>query len=141
LKTFYRPSLTQAARKLRNSSTKAEILLWQHLKGKRMLGLDFHRQKPIGNYIVDFLCTKARLAIEIDGYTHRFDEVVRKDDSKNAYLEAMGIQVIRFRDEEVINDISDVLRRIEATVHDRLPGHTPVSPLPRGDGTHPCIPS
>ena len=58
MKTYYRPSLTLKARELRNDSTKAEIKLWQHLKGGQMLGCDFHRQKPIGNYILDFYCAR-----------------------------------------------------------------------------------
>ena len=141
MRIWYNPRLIKLAQGLRNNSTKAEIILWQHLKGKKMLGLDFHRQKPIGNHIVDFICMKVRLAIEVDGYTHRFDEVVNKDKEKQACLESLGITGIRFRDEEVLNDISSVLCRIEAAVNERLPGHTPVSPLDRGEGTHPCIPS
>jgi very-short-patch-repair endonuclease len=133
LKTYYRPSLTRKARELRNNSTKAEIRLWQHLKGGRLLGCDFHRQKPLGSYIVDFCCAKSGLVIEVDGYTHRFDQVVRNDREKQDYLEKLGLKVIRFSDDEVMGDISQVLVGIEAAVNERLSGHTPVSPLDRGD--------
>ena len=56
MKIYYNKSLKERARYLRKNSTKSEIKLWKYLKGKQMLGYDFHRQKPIGNYIVDFLC-------------------------------------------------------------------------------------
>lgn len=61
----YNPALKEKARELRNNSTKTEILLWLNLKGKQMRGYDFHRQKPIDNYIVDFFCNELMLAIEI----------------------------------------------------------------------------
>jgi very-short-patch-repair endonuclease len=70
---YYKPQLKEISRKLRNNSTKAEIKLWSHLKGKQLMGYDFHRQKPIDNYIVDFFCSRLNLAIEIDGYTHGFE--------------------------------------------------------------------
>jgi very-short-patch-repair endonuclease len=70
----YSPNLKELARKLRKSSTLSEVLLWRHLKGKQMLGYDFHRQKPIDNYIVDFFCKDLMLAIEIDGVSHDFEE-------------------------------------------------------------------
>ncbi|MDP2993407.1 MAG: DUF559 domain-containing protein, partial [Deltaproteobacteria bacterium] len=72
MRVYYNPKLKELARRLRNSSTLSEVLLWNHLKGKQMKGYDFHRQKPIDNYIVDFFCTKLRLIIEIDGDSHLF---------------------------------------------------------------------
>ncbi len=71
MKIYYNPKLIPLARKLRNNSTLAEILLWEEIKNRKMLGYRFLRQKPIGNYIVDFFCNKLKLAIEIDGDTHR----------------------------------------------------------------------
>jgi len=71
----YNPKLKQLARKLRNKSTKSEVLLWNYLKGKQIKGFDFHRQKPIGNYIVDFYCSELLLAIEIDGESHYGNEL------------------------------------------------------------------
>src|SRR5699024_5241929 len=68
----YNPKLVPLAKKLRKNSTLSEILLWQRLKRGQLLGYDFHRQKPIGNYIVDFYCPDILLAIEIDGNSHRF---------------------------------------------------------------------
>ena len=109
----YNPKLKEYARKLRNNSTKSEIILWKYLKGKQMLGYDFHRQKPIDNYIVDFFCNELMLAIELDGYTHKFEDVVAKDKKKEARLKSLEVSVLRFDDSEVFYDINNVLRTIE----------------------------
>ena len=69
----YNPDLKEKARQLRNNSTKSEIILWKYLKGKQMCGVDFHRQKPIGSYILDFFCPAICLGIELDGYTHQLE--------------------------------------------------------------------
>ncbi len=74
MKIYYNPKLKQLARNLRNNSTLAEVLLWNEVKGKRILGFQFLRQKPIGSFIIDFYCPKHKLAIEIDGDSHAFEE-------------------------------------------------------------------
>jgi very-short-patch-repair endonuclease len=74
----YNPKLKEHARVLRNNSTKSEIYLWKYLKGRQRLGFDFHRQKPIDNYIVDFYCCDLFLAIELDGITHTYECVTEK---------------------------------------------------------------
>ena len=114
----YNPKLKELARQLRNNSTKSEIRLWKFLKGKQMKGYDFHRQKPIGNYIVDFFCNELQLAIELDGYSHNFEEVVQKDLEKEEFLTKFGITLLRFDDREVFNDIQNVLRTIEIYVEE-----------------------
>ena len=68
----YNPKLKELARQLRRKITLSEMLLWKELKGKQMMGFDFHRQKPISEYIVDFYCPMLNLAIEIDGDSHMF---------------------------------------------------------------------
>ncbi len=78
----YNPKLKEKARYLRKNSTKAEIRLWLYLKGRQMMGYDFHRQKPIDNLIVDFFCRELMLAIEPDGCTHTFEEVADRDEVK-----------------------------------------------------------
>ena len=75
----YNLKLKELARDLRNNSTKSEVILWLKLKGKQMYGYDFHRQKPIDNYIVDFFCHELMLAIEVDGYSHQLEDVYFKD--------------------------------------------------------------
>jgi very-short-patch-repair endonuclease len=109
----YDPKLKQLAKKLRKSSTLSEILLWQHLKGKQMLGYDFHRQKPIDNYIVDFFCNELMLAIEIDGVSHDFEEVYIKDMAREQRLESLGVHFLRFDDREIKKDVNNVLQAIE----------------------------
>ncbi len=109
----YNPKLKELARKLRNDSTKSEIKLWLELKGKQVYGYDFHRQKPLLNYIVDFYCYELELVIELDGYSHQFEETVIKDELKEAGLRTHGLTILRFDDVEVMNDMPNVLRTIE----------------------------
>jgi very-short-patch-repair endonuclease len=109
----YNPRLKEFARQLRNNSTQSEIKLWKRLRGKQMLGFDFHRQKPIDEYIVDFFCYELMLAIELDGLTHQWEEVYIKDLKKEKRITELGITVMRFSDSQVMNDIENVLRVIE----------------------------
>ena len=110
---YYNPILKKFARELRNNSTETEIYLWLKLKGKQMYGYDFHRQKPIDNFIVDFFCSKLMLAIEVDGYSHEFLEVYNKDIIKEKRLNELGIHVLRFSDHQVLKDMENVLLAIE----------------------------
>ena len=91
--------------------TLSEVLLWNELKNKQMLGCDFDRQRPIDNFIVDFYCKELSLAIEIDGDTHiyRYDY----DDERQRVLEELGIRFLRFEDIEVKKNMNNVLRVIE----------------------------
>ncbi|MFQ3573961.1 MAG: endonuclease domain-containing protein [Thermodesulfovibrionales bacterium] len=128
-KIQYNPKLKEVARRLRNKSTKAEIKLWTYLKGNQTIGYDFHRQKPIDNYIVDFFCNKLMLAIEVDGYTHSFEAVADRDALKEQRLNEIGIRVLRFKDEDVMNNIEGVITEIKEWIK----AHTPLSPLNRGE--------
>ena len=112
----YNPKLVELAKHLRNHSTKSEVILWNYLKGKKMLGFDFTRQKPIDSYIVDFFCKKLMIAIEIDGYSHQLEEAYAKDVEKSRRLEELGIKLLRFQDVEVFQNIKGVLQVIENTV-------------------------
>ncbi len=78
-----------------------------------MYGYDFHRQKPIDEYIVNFFCNKLRLSIELDGYSHEITEVWEKDVKKTRRLNELGVSVLRFSDYQVMNDIQNVLLVIE----------------------------
>jgi very-short-patch-repair endonuclease len=109
----YNPKLKLLARKLRNNSTKSEIKLWLCLKGRQMCGYDFHRQKPLLNYIADFYCYELKLVIELDGASHDLEVVQAKDRIKQKELEDIGLTVLRFKDEEVFGDLNGVLKRIE----------------------------
>ena len=109
----YNPKLKSLAKALRKNMTFSEVLLWNELKQKKMLGYDFDRQRPIDNYIVDFYCKDLMLALEIDGNSHDYEEVYKNDTIRQRRLESMGVKFLRFDDREVKNDMDNVLRTIE----------------------------
>ena len=137
MKLPYRPELKQLAREHRNHSTLAEVLLWKHLKGRQRRGYDFHRQRPVDRYIVDFLSPKLRLAVEIDGDTHRLKSA--EDAERQTRLESLGLRFLRFGDEEVKRDALGVAQAIDAWIdtNDSLP---PKPALANSAGTHPGAP-
>ena len=99
--------LIDFARKLRKNSTIAERKLWHRLRSRNFLGLKFRRQEPIGNYIVDFACYEKKLIIELDGGQH--NEFSKKDIPRTKALEKEGYIVLRFWNNDVINNIEGVL--------------------------------
>ncbi|NOX65125.1 MAG: DUF559 domain-containing protein [Chlorobi bacterium] len=114
----YNPKLKEYARKLRNNSTKSEVLLWNYLKSKQMKGFDFHRQKPIGNYIVDFFCSELMLAIEIDGESHYGNE--RKDKNRQIDIERFGVKFLRFDEFEIYYRMDKVINKIEMWIEQEV---------------------
>ena len=129
MKVHYNPKLKEIARKLRKSSTLSEVLIWQYLKRKQMMGYDFHRQKPIDEYIVDFFCPELGLIIEIDGESHT-DRI--KDQRRQEKLESLGFHFLRFWDFDAKKNMEGVLSTIRIWI-ERYEQHTPTSPLNRGD--------
>lgn len=123
MKVTYNPYLKEKARELRNNSTLGEIILWKKLKGKQCYGFDFHRQKPISNYIVDFYCHKLKLIIEIDGYSHNFK--FEEDKKRDFDLNELGFTVLRFSEGEVRNNLDLVLNSISKFIENKLEQHTP----------------
>jgi len=111
----YRPDLKENARHNRNHPTFAEKLLWFGLRSKQ-LGVDFDRQKPIGNFILDFYCKELALGIELDGDSHEGQECY--DEWRQSELENLGIKLIRFQNEEVIGNPDLVLKKIQAVVNE-----------------------
>ncbi|WP_339894543.1 DUF559 domain-containing protein [uncultured Algibacter sp.] len=109
----YHPELKLLARQLRKNSTLPEVLLWQNIK-QRAYGVQFHRQVPILNYIVDFYCHEIGLAIEIDGSSH--DHSYNYDSKRQGELEAYGVIFLRFSNDEVKKNMFSVLLVIEETV-------------------------
>lgn len=109
----YNSNLKQLARRLRNESTLGEVLLWNELKNKKFYGYDFHRQKPLLNYIVDFYCSELVLVIEIDGSYHNWEEQSNRDIQRDEELGAYSLTILRFSEHEVKKDMQNVLRRIE----------------------------
>jgi very-short-patch-repair endonuclease len=106
--------LKALAKKLRQNMTLSEVLLWNELKNKKILGYDFDRQRPIGKYIVDFYCKELMLAIEVDGDSH--DQKYEKDIERQVDIEKMGVHFLRFDDVEVKRDLQNVLREIEGWI-------------------------
>ena len=118
------PHLVALARKLRMEQTNAEQLLWRLLRNRQFGGLKFRRQYPMAPYVLDFYCHEARLAIEVDGGQHNEPDTERRDTERTAYLHRQGISVIRFWNQEVLQETEAVLERL----HDALtpaPGSSP----------------
>ena len=92
--------------------TEAEKLLWSKLKYRQLKGYQFNRQKPIGNYIVDFYAIKANLVIEVDGGQHYTDEGRQKDKIRDEYMNSVGLKVLRFSDIDVLKNIEGVVMTI-----------------------------
>jgi (E)-4-hydroxy-3-methylbut-2-enyl-diphosphate synthase len=125
----YNSNLKELASQLRKNMTLSEVLLWNELKQKKILGFDFDRQRPINNYIVDFFCKELNLAIEIDGDTHIYRDDY--DDERQRNLEIMGVHFLRFDDIEVKKSMSNVLRVIEDWIEKNKP-----TPRPSKEGSH-----
>jgi very-short-patch-repair endonuclease len=119
------------ARALRRRATESEQKLWWHLRYHLPVdGTHFRRQVPVGPYIADFCCLKARLAIEVDGDQHGFDENLLRDEKRTAYLSSQGYSVLRFSNQEVMTETSVVLEAIYAHL---IATPTP-NPSPQGGG-------
>ena len=101
-----RHSRTERSRELRNNKTKSESLLWSVLRSRQLGGLKFRRQHPIGPYFADFACLDRHAVVELDGEYH--DYQYEMDRKRQAYMESMGWQVIRFANEEVLADVDAV---------------------------------
>jgi very-short-patch-repair endonuclease len=104
------------AKRLRGRMTQAEILMWDKLKNKQFKGYKFRRQHPIHRFIVDFYCHELKLIIEIDGKYHDSEEQKNKDLNRTELLVFQGLREIRFTNEEIINNIGSVLKKLEEQI-------------------------
>ena len=110
MNTSHNPALTKNAQQLRRNMTKEERRLWyDFLKNLPIL---FHRQKVIGNYIVDFYCAKAKLVIELDGSQHYEDKGIEKDRERDCFLQELGLTVLRFSNLEINQNFQGVCESI-----------------------------
>ncbi|MFO1429839.1 MAG: endonuclease domain-containing protein [Candidatus Competibacteraceae bacterium] len=105
-------SLKLRRRALRSTMTPAEIKLWQALKNRQLDELKFRRQHSIGPFIVDFYCPSARLVVELDGSVHDSDIAWQQDEQRTAYLESLGLTVVRFENRDVLENLEGVLSEI-----------------------------
>ncbi len=112
----YERRLKSNSRNLRSHLTDSEQLLWSRLRRKQLLDVQFYRQKPIGKYIVDFYAPKAKLIIEIDGSQHFEENHKQRDITRDEYLQAQGLKVLRFDNLQVLNALTSVLEVIFETL-------------------------
>jgi len=102
--------IEEAARRLRQQLTPAESSLWQALRGRQLGRLKFRCQHPVGRFIVDFYCPSHKLVIEVDGSIHTQQQIY--DQARTEELQGFGYHILRFTNDEVMNDLSNVLSRI-----------------------------
>jgi len=114
--------LVEKARELRSHQTKAEEIFWQLVKSRKFINLKFRRQHQIGPYIVDFYCDEYKLIIEFDGGIHDTTEQQKHDSKRDKYLSSLGNRVLRFKNEELLNNPESVLKTITSSI-----------PLPMGE--------
>lgn len=115
--------LKPLARQMRHISTPAENRLWQQLRRKQRLGFKFRRQHAMERFIVDFYCPAARLVVEVDGPVHQY--TYEEDLIRQAYLENLGLRVLRFPNEQVMKELEGVVAVIEEALGDPSPGPSP----------------
>ncbi len=112
---FYnaKPLVFERAKQLRSNMTPAEKMVWECVKGKKILGLRFRPQHPMDLFIADFYCHPLKLVIEIDGGIHKSKDQKEYDIGREGELERWGIMIVRFTNKEVENDIELIQRKIE----------------------------
>jgi very-short-patch-repair endonuclease len=112
----YDKKLKKLSRQLRENMTDAERHLWAKIRMKQLKGYQFYRQKPVGDFIVDFFCPKAKLVIEIDGSHHLIGETVEYDRIRDDYLSSLGLRVLRFTNNDVLSHTNGVVEKIAEEV-------------------------
>jgi very-short-patch-repair endonuclease len=124
----YNANLKDNARQLRKNSTDSEKALWSRLRNKQLLGIQFYRQKPIGEHIVDFFAPRAKLVVEVDGSQHMVGDHVRKDRIRDDYLASLGLKVLRFNSREVQTEGDAVKEAIYRMIAGQLNAEIPPGP-------------
>ena len=137
----YNAHLKDKARRLRRNLTDSEAALWSRLRNKQLLGIQFYRQKPIGEHIVDFFAPRANLVVEVDGSQHLGGEHALKDRSRDRYLVSLGLKVLRFNSREVLEERDAVVEAIYRTVGEQLREKIPPGPplLKGGEEERPLL--
>jgi len=110
------PALKDRRRELRRNQTEAEKALWAHVRNRQFHGMRFFRQFSVGLYILDFFCPGSNLAVELDGGQHNQQENMEYDAARSEYLEANGIAVLRFWNNDVLLNIESVLAKLEEKI-------------------------
>lgn len=107
------PLIFERANVLKRDMTKAEKLLWKAIRNKKLNGIKFRRQHPIGQFIADFYCHEEKLVIEVDGDIHNELAIQERDEGRTYMMEQLDLRVIRFKNDEVVNNLKDVLEKIK----------------------------
>jgi very-short-patch-repair endonuclease len=124
----YNENLKNKSRQLRKNLTDSEKALWLRLRNKQLLGIQFYRQKPIGEHIVDFFAPRAKLVVEVDGSQHMAGDHVQKDRIRDSYLASLGLKVLRFNSREVLTESDAVVEAIYRMITDQLNAEIPPGP-------------
>ena len=119
------------AKQLRRTMTRAETLLWRHLKAHRLARLSFRRQALIGNYIADFVAHSCKLIVEVDGESHDFEERLRHDERRDRWFASRGYRLLRFTNDDVMRNLEGVVSSILQAAEQAVP---PSLTLPRKGG-------
>ena len=112
-KLFNLPYLKETRQHLRRNLIEAELVLWEALKDKKLKGRKFRRQHSIGYYIADFYCPSEKLVIELDGRHHFTKDGIENDKMRDSHLSQLQIKVLRFENQDVLNNLTDVLKHIK----------------------------
>jgi very-short-patch-repair endonuclease len=116
---FNKSSVKQKRKQLRNQMPSAEVILWSRLQKRQMSGFKFRRQYSVGNYVLDFYCPEARLAIEIDGDSHFQNGASDYDSSRQKSIEQFGIRFLRFTNLEIYKHLNKVLESIKVALEEK----------------------
>ena len=124
----YNANLKDKARQWRKNLTDREKALWSRLRNKQLLGIQFYRQKPIGEHIVDFFAPRVKWVVEVDGSQHTLGDPVQKDRFRDGYLASLGLKVLRFNSREVLKESDAVVEAIYRMIADQLNAEIPPGP-------------
>jgi very-short-patch-repair endonuclease len=128
--------VNEIARSLRKRMTPQEVKLWVHVRAWRKHGFHFRRQAPRDGHIVDFVCLKHRLIVEVDGGQHNFDAHARRDVERNNHFARQGFQALRFWNHDIDRNLEGVLATIAAALRTPPPGLATLGhPPPSGEGS------
>ncbi len=130
----YQPKLKQISRNLRSNQTDSEQLLWSRLRRRRLEGVQFYRQRPIGRYVVDFYAPTAKLVIEVDGGQHYEPTGRQLDVMRDDYLRSVGLCVLRFSNLDVMRELNNVLEVVLQAVLESALVNPPQPPFRKGGG-------
>ena len=128
----YNRQLKELANRLHTEMTDSERALWARLRRKQLQAVQFYRQKPIGNYIVDFYAPKAKMVVEVDGSQHMESDQAARDLQRGAFLASKGLRVLRFDDLQVLKEIEGVMEVIVRAISESLGEIPPNPPFRKG---------